>query len=359
VLIELTTSSIINIIMLLILLYLIVNNHVMEGEIRNAYMIAIAFTVLVIAAEIATNIFDRLGSFYRVPNIVANTIGFSLSTCIPIVFALVLDKNLYKKVIYICMPILLNLVITISSAWTGLIFWVSKDNSYTRGPLFGIYIITYLYGLVLLMICNYRQSLKYQKAERKFLGLLYVIFIIGTTVQVVFPFIHSSWHCITLVLVMYYLFLRELQFKYDSVTRLLNRQAYERRLHHLRKTDLVGIIVFDVDNFKIVNDIYGHVRGDYYLQKLAFIICSSFKKIGQCYRIGGDEFCVLAPNINEDAINGCIQLMLRVINQEKENDLTMPSISFGYSIYRKSVEKDILQLVQEADEKMYCCKANK
>ena len=62
------------------------------------------------------------------------------------------------------------------------------------------------------------------------------------------------------------------------------------------------LIVFDVDDFKHVNDVYGHVKGDLCLSVIANCIKGAYAQYGYCYRIGGDEFCVLLKNNrNEDA----------------------------------------------------------
>lgn len=355
----LLTTSTINILMLFILLYIILNNTIMSVLKTNSYAIVIVLTIIVIITEASTIVFDHLGPAFRIPNIIANITGFALSPCIPVVLAIVYDEKLCKKLKYFCIPVILNFVLLILSSWSGLIFFVSADNQYMRGPLFSVYVITYLLGLFLLLISNYHQSLQFQHTERIFLAMLYAVILTGTTVQVLFPNIHSTWHCVTLVLVMYYLFQRELDFKYDTVTKLLNRYVFDKNLKTLAETEYGGIIIFDLDKFKEINDTYGHTRGDYCLKTTAGIIETSFKTIGQCYRIGGDEFCVLAPNARKDTINECIAYMLKCLEIARESDSMIPAVSYGYSIYNKNDQRSILQSFQEADEKMYACKKNK
>lgn len=355
----LIASSVINIIMLLILLYLIDNSTILSYKKTKAYNIAIILTIILIIAEIATSTFDLLGAEFRVPNIIANIVGFSLTACIPVVLAVVFDESLYRKVKLICVPILLNFLLIIISSWTGWVFFVTANNQYMRGPLFSVYIITCVYGLSLLMVSNHHQFLQQERTERVFLLMLYALVFIGTAVQIVFPFIHASLHCVTLGLVMYYLFQREMQFKYDAVTRLLTRQVFKTKLENLRDTDRSGIILLDLDEFKKINDTYGHAKGDICLNAVASIIENSFKEIGQCYRIGGDEFCVLAQNVSDDAIHGCIKLMLQEIKQARKSDPTIPTVSYGYSIYSKNQKKDISLSLHEADENMYSYKKNR
>ena len=54
--------------------------------------------------------------------------------------------------------------------------------------------------------------------------------------------------------------------------------------------------MFDVDDFKQINDRYGHIQGDLCLAGIAECIKKSYANFGYCYRIGGDEFCVLLKN---------------------------------------------------------------
>ena len=354
--VDLIASSAINIVMLLILLYLIFNNTVMSSKTMKAYIIVTIMTIIIIIAEIATNIFDLSGSKFRTYNIIANIIGFSISPLISVILAVVFDEKLYKKIKYIIIPSILNAAVFILSPWTSWTFSISMNNEYFRGPCFSVYVVTYIFGLIILMISNYNQCAKFQLSEKIFLVILYLIIIIGTTIQVLFPSIHSTWHSISLVLVMYYLFQRELQFKYDVVTNLLNRQEFEKNLKHLKKSENIGVILLDLDNFKKINDTYGHLVGDYCLKISGEIIKKSFSKIGHCYRIGGDEFCVIAPNIEENDINKCIKCMVNDIDDARINDPVMPTISCGYSISTRNASQDILKSVEEADSNMYLCK---
>ena len=84
----------------------------------------------------------------------------------------------------------------------------------------------------------------------------------------------------------------------DSMTKLFNRNAYELRLRELvaHPPAQVGMVLFDIDHMKFINDTYGHHMGDQVISLVARCIDQVFGGVGECYRIGGDEFCViLAP----------------------------------------------------------------
>ncbi len=89
------------------------------------------------------------------------------------------------------------------------------------------------------------------------------------------------WACSAVDVLMVYILYSELTQKIDTLTHLLNRRSYESRLASLRGHAV--IYYFDVDEFKSVNDTFGHGVGDAVLAE-----------VGYCYRIGGDEFCIIA-----------------------------------------------------------------
>lgn len=349
----------INIAVLLILMYLIRKRSGMNSGKVKAYMIVILLCVGMIVAEILTCVFDGLGAAFRVPNLIANALGFSLSPMIAFVLAIVFDDDLQHKVFFVSLPACINGVFSITSIWTGWIFRVSSDNRYSRGPLFFIYIIVYLTGLLLLACSNHKQSLRWHRTEHIFFNLLFLIIIAGTATQVFLPTLHSTWHCITITLVLYYLYQCELQFKYDIVTTLFNRNSFETDTESLVQVCRASIIMLDIDNFKCINDRFGHNVGDLALKNVATLIKSSFQEIGPCYRIGGDEFCVIAKTASSTEIYRCIRLFLSSLNDARKTDSMIPSVSYGCCYCDVMHPLKLTEAIECADRQMYDYKHNR
>lgn len=96
--------------------------------------------------------------------------------------------------------------------------------------------------------------------------------------------------------------LEELSYKtdHDMLTGLLNRRAFERFLEQelnraKRQHTRVAVAILDVDNFKSINDRYGHLCGDQVLATLGRIIDNSTRAYDTCARIGGEEFAIILP----------------------------------------------------------------
>ncbi|MBF0110859.1 MAG: diguanylate cyclase [Magnetococcales bacterium] len=149
----------------------------------------------------------------------------------------------------------------------------------------------------------------------------------------------------------------------DSLTQLPNRAAFMERLNHeivraKRQNELLAILFIDLDGFKKVNDNHGHQIGDELLTHVG-------KRIGQCLResdvigrLGGDEFCLILPNITspDDSIKVAGKIILSV-NQPyflKGTEVHVGS-SIGISLY-PAHGTDAESLLRKADLSLYAVK---
>lgn len=134
----------------------------------------------------------------------------------------------------------------------------------------------------------------------------------------------------------------------DALTNLYNRNRYMNVLesYKQKKGQLirnVGVIYMDLNELKKVNDEQGHEAGDSYIRRAAQQIVAVFPE--HTYRIGGDEFVVLYPEIEEKEFE-CF------ISQLKQN-MKKHHISISYGVIWKDTCMDLNKLLEEADKKMY------
>lgn len=148
----------------------------------------------------------------------------------------------------------------------------------------------------------------------------------------------------------------------DGLTGIGNRTAFEEQLAKLEadKSDntFIGIVMFDVNDLKYVNDNLGHPIGDSMIKAAADIISASFGEDGvECFRIGGDEFAVVicGSNIKERYEKGML-----IFNELTSRHNCSPnckfrvSIAHGFFIYNSECGLERIQdAYKKADEKMY------
>lgn len=140
----------------------------------------------------------------------------------------------------------------------------------------------------------------------------------------------------------------------DGMTKLGNRFAYELEKTRLEKqgNTQVIILVADMNGLKHANDNYGHAYGDKVICKTAELLKESFGDVAKCYRIGGDEFCILAENVEYSVFEECRNIMREKVKKVSES-INAYGVASGVA---KGDVKDIDDIFREADNLMYECK---
>lgn len=140
----------------------------------------------------------------------------------------------------------------------------------------------------------------------------------------------------------------------DGLTGIYNRNHFEQCMALMNgKTGRFGIMVCDVDDLKLVNDVFGHVAGDDYLKIVSKVIEGVAPEGALAARIGGDEFAVILEETSLAEMEKMRQsITLGLKESSKEYPFTSTSLSMGYSV-RQSEGESIQQLYKFADNEMY------
>lgn len=150
---------------------------------------------------------------------------------------------------------------------------------------------------------------------------------------------------------------------YDTLTGVANRTMfYSIAENFMANTDrsntVLGLMFIDIDNFKTINDQYGHSAGDKILVEAAKILARSTRESDMVFRFGGDEFVILLQGIHENKsykiISDRINKKNKKIKLEDGTEVAI-SMSIGISFY-PSDGNTIDQLVLKADQAMYASK---
>lgn len=140
----------------------------------------------------------------------------------------------------------------------------------------------------------------------------------------------------------------------DMPTGCFNRNAYAEDTSVGSELAGVRVITFDLNDLKKCNDTKGHMAGDKYIADAAHMIQDVFTGFGKVYRIGGDEFCILAKGLTEEAIKQRQKMLKQAIEwYRKENDDEGFGISCGYATYDPEIDVDIEATRHRADLSMY------
>ena len=150
----------------------------------------------------------------------------------------------------------------------------------------------------------------------------------------------------------------------DPLTGVKSKIAYTEEIAKLERSieegvAQFGLVFFDLNNLKIMNDTYGHEAGDRYIKSACRLICTTYTH-SPVYRIGGDEFVAILRGA--DLLNGG-KLMKRfydrmaIINRDAEEPSEKVSVAAGMAVFKEEQDKDFQSVFKRADSNMYMNKS--
>ncbi|MBR9787635.1 MAG: diguanylate cyclase [Vibrionaceae bacterium] len=151
----------------------------------------------------------------------------------------------------------------------------------------------------------------------------------------------------------------------DGLTGLFNRAYWEQSLKEEFTQikvidDSCSLVIFDIDNFKQVNDTYGHPVGDEVIRRTSGLLKKTARSSDICGRFGGEEFTVLLKNTNQEQASYFAERLRKRVEQETvkvEDFLINYTISIGVCEYQPHFESHI-QWLKSADSALYRAKEN-
>lgn len=147
--------------------------------------------------------------------------------------------------------------------------------------------------------------------------------------------------------------------EHDALSKLLNRSMFNKILLNYQKgATPFALMLLDVDYFKNFNDEFGHVMGDKIIQKVAENLSEVFNETKLIFRIGGDEFAIIIPNVTNDDC-GYISEKLNKLKQKllsTDGNLLKVSMSIGITFKEDNTNED--EMFQNADRALYYVKAH-
>ena len=141
---------------------------------------------------------------------------------------------------------------------------------------------------------------------------------------------------------------------HDPLTGFYNRAYFEEEIARLDRSRLfpVSVVMLDVDGLKEINDSLGHAAGDQLLQQAAKVLLTVFRAGDMVARIGGDEFVVLLPEVDEAAVARAVN---RIRDMLAASSPIMEGVKLSLSIGMATARDNgkLLEALRVADQKMY------
>ena len=274
------------------------------------------------------------------------------------------QEKKYKFILYI--PLILSIFFLIINFNKKILFTISIDNLYSPSKYLYLYnFVNILYVLIIITnLISYYFHNKKNKNEIKSLILFTLLPVVSAGVQSYDYGIILGQVGFTLSELLIYFNNQKKEANYDELTGVYNRRAFNKRANKIFYSNKsMFLMLMDVDDFKIINDKYGHLEGDKALIQIADILNMAINNTNKNYslaRYGGDEFVIVGNVQNKNEV---AQLIAKIEEEEKKynketNNKYNIKLSIGYALQNDN-HTSVEDLIKEADNLMYAKKRKK
>lgn len=359
-------NNFISIVGLIMLLVFLLTDKTYKKKHRNLFLNVI---ILVALELLFANIDDYLAQLdhFTYWRTFTSAMGYTIRPMIGY-FILGLTLNLRKEkksFHYLAIPLAINTLCSFSGFFCDWCYSFSSTNDWAPGTIFPyfsyFFISLYLVLIVVDVIFNSNRRSGFFILITV-LGVL--IIVLGMLFENIYGIFGVSRNSIIISVIFFYVFYQNREFfrdkdaiqylaRHDGLTGIYNRYAFDVFSEELKSSKKpMGFLILDIDNFKKINDKYGHVVGDVILKRVAVLLEKTFEQY-KVIRLGGDEFVVLLENQTIDSANDIISTIGYINKELVSGDIAkMPtvSVSAGLSFSEEGFDDN---LYENADSALY------
>lgn len=301
------------------------------------------------------------GTAIRIILYITNTCSFITTLMLLAVWLLFLfaffDGKLKKAHFLLThIPMLVGIIVLIANPFLPMFFTITSENTYLRLP--GYYVLVVVELVILASSILYHFIDKRHAEPFQFYSMIVFLtpILIGVILQACFYGVSLQWPSVAIGIVGLFLTIQNQSIYRDSLTGLYNRAylIYLQQRYRLKNVNVAAIMI-DLNDFKSINDQFGHQMGDKALIEAARTFVTIVGKEGSVIRYAGDEFLIFVRSPSK----GIGETFISQINdafakqkQTRERPYLL-SVSMGCLEYRLDNNNSLDDLLFRIDEKMY------
>lgn len=314
---------------------------------ETKYFWLTTLSTLILVAEDIVEVLCAQDPSLRFLRIFVSIIGYTMRSVAALGLLLVVLPRKKRRFIY-WIPCFLTLGTSCTAFFSDIAFGYDSDYEFYRGPLgYTAFAVPILYVLLLLWIIVKNFSEK-TSLEKYIMPICGIFCLSASFLDAMYGGVRLN-EAIIISSVFFYLVLYSNDIRRDSLTGLLNRQAFYDDCNLYNKS-IGAAASLDMNGLKDLNDTQGHHAGDKALKTIGECM---FKAAGEktlVYRVGGDEFIILFMHADEKVISEAVKKISEDVTRANY------SISTGYALRGK--DESIDDVVRESDKLMYQEKAD-
>ena len=365
----LTSNMVINIYSILVVAIILVHNHKHtenKSFSSKIYQLILHVTIWMLIMDIFSRFDGNPDTIYPIVNNLGNFLVYLMSLVIPSTWFIYAHYQVYhdkKKSIRLLYPLfcinLANALMVVLSQVYGWYYTIDINNVYHRGPLFWLPVsITMLIMIAaFIMIGINRKNIESTYfpallifAIPPFLGVIFQSFIYGISLML---------NCVVLSELIIFFNIQNGGLYTDYLTGIHNRKRLEtymsEKINASTETRTFSAILLDLDNFKAINDTFGHDVGDDALAVSAKLLKSCLRANDFIARFGGDEFYIILNISDPNVLDSAISRITASVNKYNQSS-TKPyqlGFSMGYAVYDYQAGMKLEDFQKKVDMLMY------
>ncbi len=252
----------------------------------------------------------------------------------------------------ILVPAVILVLMSAASIYWNLIYYVDDQGIYYRGPLF------FLVALITDGYMFYSAGILVWRRKRLFKNELYILLAIsllplfGGMLQAVFYGTLLMWGFTSGALIVMYVYLQERMIQIDVLTGAWTRRSLQQHFTHYRNTPFY-LFYMDLDDFKKINDRFGHLEGDRALREFSRIMQGILREGDIFARMGGDEFILVSQVRNGEDPAAVVKKIHSALEAYNEEALKPYVISCSVGAMEYDGTYDLSIALDRVDEIMY------
>lgn len=334
---------------------------------RKIFFIIIFATIASILAEIAYDCFEgHSGSAENSIFYTANFLFFLFQPIAHYTIFLFFDYNINKdttRIKYLSYMLgalfCINILIFLFNINRGFIFYITPDNAYVMGRYYFVRLIISFspvtLGFIDIFLCR-------KKIDRH-QAALFIIFmmppVLGGLLDLIVKGLRLLWPCSSISILFAYFFIIRADYRIDGLTGVNNRRSCDEFLNNMAKITnrkSYAYMMIDMDHFKQINDVWGHLQGDMALKDAAQLLKDSIRQTDFIARYGGDEFIIVMTEFEDvDMVLNRIKNKLVEFNAKKTRVFNL-EFSIGHDIYKPDNIMTPQEFLSHVDDLMYANK---
>jgi len=330
------------------------------------YMLMLDTTIVLLLFDIFSRMDTNAYAIYPVLNQLGNFVVFSLSPVLPSIWLVYVVNQLFQdeeRSLRLLKPLILfgfaNLMIVVLSLRFGWYYSIDLQNIYHRGPYFTLPVI-YNIALLSISFVYVMKNMKTIHKNHRFTLIFFPLFFLFSVVlQVVVYGVPILLNSVVLSLLFVSLNIQNHGMNTDYLTGVNNRKKLESylkdKVRNSTEKKSFSAIMIDIDNFKSINDTFGHDMGDSALQATVKLLNGCIRNTDFISRYGGDEFFMILsisePERLQEVVDR-IRLQLSKFNASERQVYTL-QFSMGYGVYDVRSKASAQEFENMLDQRLY------